>query len=71
MMSPRQCSAGRALLRWNQKLLATNARVSEHTVRSFEHGLSVLPETRFRIKTALERGGVIFLTKAKEGICLR
>lgn len=77
MISNLQIRAARALLGWSQSKLAEEAGVSVITVKRMEAS----PETfhaRFdivmKVKTAVERGGVVFLEGAdgfSHGVQLR
>ena len=63
-MTPAQCRAARALLRWTAEALADEARVSPVTVSGFENEKS-RPQraTLDAMQRALEAGGVIFIAE--------
>jgi len=59
-----QIKAARALLGWSQEDLSENADVAVPTIKRLEaeHGwLGGRDETRVKIRTALERAGIIFI----------
>lgn len=60
VMIPEQCRAARSLLSWTMQDLAGAAEGSPDTVRRFEDGETLKPETVARLQRALERGGVVF-----------
>lgn len=57
----RLCKAARALLGWNADDLAKAARLGVATVRRFETGSEVRPETGNAIQQALEAAGIEFV----------
>ncbi|WP_443019445.1 helix-turn-helix domain-containing protein [Sphingomonas adhaesiva] len=61
MFNDRLCKAARALLGWNADDLARAAEVGVATVRRFETGNEVRPETGHAIQRALEAAGVEFV----------
>lgn len=61
LLTPQQCRAGRALLKWPQVRLAAKAELSEGTVRDFENEVRTPPASKLsRIRRALEDAGVMF-----------
>jgi hypothetical protein len=67
-ITPEQCRAARALLGWSALELAEHANVGYSTVADFERGArSPLPESLTAMRTALERGGVLFIPGNGEG----
>lgn len=63
--------AARGMLSMSQADLANAAGVSERTIRLFESGETHLKdETLFRIQTALEQRGIIFMNSGKPGVVL-
>lgn len=62
MITPAQCRAARALLEWNQPMLAAAAAVSPSTIRDFESGKRTpIANNLASIQSALEASGVIFI----------
>lgn len=62
VVSPAQCRAARALLKWTQAKLAQHAAVARKTVADFELGnRSLHRRTRLDITVALEAAGVEFI----------
>ena len=62
LLTPQQCRAGRALLKWPQVRLAAKAELSEGTVRDFENEVRTPPASKLsRIRQALEDAGVMFI----------
>jgi ribosome-binding protein aMBF1 (putative translation factor) len=62
VMSPEQCMAARALLRWTQAELAAKAKVSVNTILDFEAGRrEPHPNNLTAMRGALETAGVRFL----------
>lgn len=73
MITSRQVRAARALLGWTQETLADKALVALTALKRFEseNGLEVREDTRSRIRTALEKSGVMFLVSERgEGVML-
>ena len=61
-MTPAQCRAARALIKWHQTDLARHARVAVSTIRTFEAERSVpKPVTLELLQRALEQAGIEFL----------
>ena len=57
-----QCRAARALLDWNQEVLAEQANVGLSVVRDFEAGRRTpRRSSMLAMRTALEKGGIEFL----------
>src|ERR1700756_893167 len=62
VVSPAQCRAARALLKWTQAKLAQQAAVARKTVADFELGnRSLHRRTRLDITVALEAAGIEFI----------
>jgi transcriptional regulator with XRE-family HTH domain len=63
--------AARALIRWDQKTLATEAGISVETIKRLEKMdgtlLAVTGTTLTAIRTALEAAGVIFIASNGDG----
>ena len=59
-MTPLQCRAARAALRWSAPDLAAMAGVHVNSVSRFENG-TARPATVARMREALENAGVEFL----------
>jgi transcriptional regulator with XRE-family HTH domain len=69
-MTPEQCAAARALLRWDQAKLAESAGVSRQTISSFERGARTLhPASRDGVMAALISSGIEFV--GYSGVILR
>lgn len=69
-MTPSQCRAARALLRWSQQGTDEMAGVPKNAVRNFERGYAVTTiENLGLIKYALEAFGVVFSNNS--GVALR
>jgi DNA-binding XRE family transcriptional regulator len=70
VVSPAQCRAARALLKWTQAKLAQQAAVARKTVADFELGnRSLHRRTRLDITVALEAAGIEFIWAAEgEGV---
>jgi transcriptional regulator with XRE-family HTH domain len=67
-LSPDQCRAARALLRWSQAELARQAEVAQATVRDFENGRHRLHRsTEKLIVTALVAAGVVLTGDPEAG----
>ena len=67
-ITPAQCRAARALLRWSQTELAEAAKVSRVTLAGFEsEGRCLRTGTLVDIRKALEAVGVIFIEEDGEG----
>jgi len=63
MITGRQVRAARALLNWNQEMLAEKALVALTALKRLEseHGLSVHESTRDQVRRALEAAGILFV----------
>lgn len=71
MLTPEQCRAGRALLKWTQEKLAHAANVSQITVRQFENGHTAPQRgTLTMLKQAMEAEGVEFTNGDTPGVRL-
>ena len=74
-MTPDQCRAARALLRWSQDDLATKATINPATLRNFESGRTTPQRASIAVlRHALEGEGVVFLEPAHglgPGVALR
>jgi transcriptional regulator with XRE-family HTH domain len=68
MITPSQCRAARALLKWSQQELANQAQVGIVTVRQFE-GEAAEPRraTVAVIQGALEQAGIVFIAEDNGG----
>ncbi len=74
MLTSEQIRAARALLRWNQKLLAVAAGISVETVKRLERTpgkVSAYTGTEEAIRKALETAGVEFTNDDAPGVKLR
>jgi transcriptional regulator with XRE-family HTH domain len=61
-MTPAQCRAARAILRWTQDELASKSQVSSLTLRNFEtEKADVRPGTVTLIARALQEAGIEFI----------
>lgn len=70
MATIRQVKAARALLAWSQIDLASKSGVSVPTIERLEAAdgpIGGRPETADKLRTALERAGVIFIEANGEG----
>lgn len=75
-MTPKQCRAARALLKWSQSELADKASVGLSTVRDFEKERHIPIENNLRAMiTAFDSKGIQFLetgdTAAGQGVTLK
>lgn len=64
MLYVEQIRAARALLGWNQVTLAENSGVGISTIKRIETGTGLLrssTSSAWRIQTALEKAGIIFI----------
>ena len=75
LLTARLIKAGRDLIGWSQEELARNARVHRNSVSRAESAApDVKANTLYQIFSALEAGGVLFLSATDlhgEGVCLR
>lgn len=60
-MRPEQCRAARALLDWSTTQLAQAAGVGVNTVNRFERGGDARLSSVEKLRTALERAGIVFI----------
>lgn len=68
MITPEQCRAGRALVNWSQRQLATAAEVGYVTVQEFERGQTSPRILTLRaLRSALEGAGVVFVDENGDG----
>jgi transcriptional regulator with XRE-family HTH domain len=71
MLTSEQVRAARALLRWDQSVLAERAGVSVETIKRLERMDGPLLETRsstlVAIERALETAGVVFIAENGDG----
>ena len=62
MITPAQCRAARALLKWSQQDLARESEISDVTIRHFEIGKTAPQKgTLVILRQALEAAGVEFI----------
>ena len=72
MITPAQCRAARALLKWTQKDLALESEVNEVTIRNFEIEKAMpMKGTILLLKVTLEDAGVEFIPANGGGPGLR
>jgi hypothetical protein len=74
MITSEQVRAARALLRWEQRNLADASKVSLPSIKRLEISpgpLAAQARTVDAIRSALERGGVVFLDENGEGAGVR
>jgi predicted transcriptional regulator len=68
MLLPRQLRAARTLLGWSRADLAKHSGVPLKTTEAFEQGLTdPKMSTEHKWRRALEKAGVVFLDKDKDG----
>jgi hypothetical protein len=66
-VSPAQCRAARALLRWSQDELHQRSKVAQRTIADFERAARrPFERTLNDLQEALEAGGVVFLPENGE-----
>lgn len=72
-ITPDQCRAARALLRWHQPDLAGASGVSTRTIAAFELADRIPSETKLEeLQAALERAGIEFLPeRGTKGVGVR
>lgn len=73
MITSRQVRAARALLGWNQEMLADKALIALTTLKRLESasGLAVREDTRHQAVKALEDAGIVFFDSERgEGVML-
>jgi transcriptional regulator with XRE-family HTH domain len=67
-----QCRAGRALLKWSQRMLAKKSRVGVATIQNFEaEKTEPIAGTLILLRQAFEAAGIEFLPDDNGGIGLR
>jgi transcriptional regulator with XRE-family HTH domain len=72
MITPDQCRAARALLRWTQEQLAETAGVGVSTVEAFEAALrQPIDRNRAAIRQAFEAAGIAFIPENGGGAGVR
>ena len=72
MITPAQCRAARALLKWTQKDLARESEVNEVTIRNFEIEKTMpMKGTILLLKVTLEDAGIEFIPTNGGGPGLR
>ena len=68
VLIPKQLRAARALLGWSREKLAEESGVSTLAIKSFEtRGSDPRQSTIWKWRRALEKAGVAFIDKDKEG----
>ena len=71
-ITPAQCRAARAMLKWSRDNLAAAAKVARRTVVDFERGARrPYDRTLADIKSALEAAGIEFINGDAPGVRLR
>ena len=66
MITPAQCRAARALLKWSQEDLAARCDVSVTTIRTFEtEATAAYARTREVLKSTLEAAGIEFINEGE------
>ncbi|PVE26085.1 transcriptional regulator [Microvirga sp. KLBC 81] len=71
MVTPCQVRAARALLKWDQVMLADKAVVALTALQRFEQGKSVRDSTIQAIEKALIEAGIAFISRHnQEGVVL-
>lgn len=67
-ISPAQCRAARALLRWSQDELHQRSKVAQRTIADFERAARTpFERTLNDLQEAMEAGGIVFLPENDEG----
>jgi transcriptional regulator with XRE-family HTH domain len=61
MLTVGQCRAARGLLDWSAQDLADAAHVGVATVRRFEGGAAIQPQSLSTIRSAFEAAGITFV----------
>ena len=69
-LTGKQCRAARGMLGWSQEALARKAGTHWVTVQNFEGGRPGTFPMRYKLRAALEAGGVEF-TAGEPGVRLR
>jgi transcriptional regulator with XRE-family HTH domain len=70
MRHAEQLRAARALLGWNQEMLAERSRVGIATIRRLESQngpIRAISDTLWRLQSCLEEAGVMFISEDDEG----
>lgn len=67
MIEPVQIRMGRAALDWSAKELGKKANIGHATVSRFEAGNDVTVSTLASLQKALEKGGVVFISRDASG----
>jgi DNA-binding XRE family transcriptional regulator len=71
ILTPALCRAARGLLDWTQLDLADQAAVSRSTIRDYEgQHHEIHRATEAQLRTAFEKGGVVFVEVEDVGTCL-
>ena len=74
-MTPAQCRAARALLRWSQEDLARTAEINAVTLRNYENEKTTAQRASISVmRQAFETAGVVFTESDRElgpGVALR
>lgn len=60
IISPMQCRLGRTAIGWGVRDLASKAKMSPNTVFRFESDKPTLPATVEKLKSVMEKAGVVF-----------
>ena len=72
MLTPAQCRAGRALLKWTQRDLAERSAISDTSIRHFENEKTIPHKaTLILLRQTLENAGVAFLDENGGGVKLK
>ena len=73
MLTPAQCRAARALLKWTQQDLADRSEVGSNTIKKFETELTVAPHksTLKILRQTFEAHGVGFTDEGSGGLWLK
>ena len=72
MITPAQCRAARALLKWTQQDLARHCDAGLNTIRTFEAEKSSPHKSTLRLlRTTLEAAGVAFIDDNGGGVKLK
>ena len=73
MLTPAQCRAARALLKWTQQDLADRSEVGSNTIKKFETDATKVPhKTTLKVlRTTFEAHGVGFTDEGRGGAWLK
>ena len=72
MITPAQCRAARALLRWNQQELAERSEVGANTIKKFETEASSPRKSTLKVlRATFEAHGVGFTDEGRGGLWLK